>query len=509
MAEQFLHGIETVEIANGIRPIQTAKSSIIGMVGTAPLAEADTKAFVALPGVANAPMTATSKLVGTLGNAIRIRIVNPGTASAALGVVVAGNDIMVNLATSAGSVPTSTAAQVIAAIVASVPANALVAVTNDAGSTGAGLVAATTGWLTLAGGTDEPFPLNVPVLVTSATMAARLGATGTLPDAYAAIYKEGVNTAVFVRVTEGANAAATLVNVLGAETGSTGVWALLVSEAMTGQIPKILAAPGFTATPAASPVSPVTLALISVATRLRACVWANGPGTTEADAYTDRAKFGSERLMIIDPPSKVLDPATGGYVGKPSSARAAGVMSYTDLTEGFWWSPSNRQVNGISGTMRPVTFGLNSRETEANRLNEKGITTIVQKNGFRIWGNRSCATDPRYAFISVRRTADTVIDSIEAAHLWAMDRPFSAQLVRDIRDSVQAYLDTLKSLGAILGGSCQMDPDLNTAATLQAGKLYMNYDFEPPAPLEYLQFRAWRNGSYYDELIADINSTAA
>ena len=38
MSDAFLHGIEVVDIDDGIRPIQTARSSVIGIVGTAPAA---------------------------------------------------------------------------------------------------------------------------------------------------------------------------------------------------------------------------------------------------------------------------------------------------------------------------------------------------------------------------------------------------------------------------------------------------------------------------------------
>ncbi len=508
MPEQFLHGIETIEISNGIRPIQTSKSSMIGIVGTAPLAEADTKAMVDINGVANSGLTVTSKLVGTLGNATRIRVVNPATASAVLAVVVVNSDITVNLGTTAGSVPNSTAAQVIAAIVAAVPANALVAVTSFAGSTGAGLVAATTGWLTLAGGAEEPFPLNVAVLVTSQVLANRLGAGGTLPQAYSAIFNQGINTAIFVRVTDGVNAAATLANVLGVEAAGSGLWALLAAEAVTGQVPRILAAPGFTSNAAANPASAITLGLVSVASRLRAVVIADGPNATEADALTDRAKFGSDRLYIVDPAVKVFDVATQGYVIRPASGYVAGRLSRMDLDFGFWWSPSNQILNGIAGTSRPVTFAVNSFETEANRLNAKEVATVVQKQGFRLWGNRTTGIDPLWAFLSVRRTADMIYQSLEEALLWAMDRPFSEQLIRDVRDSVQAYLDTLKAQGATLNGRCWIDPDLNTQATLKAGKFFLNFDIEPPAPMERLTFRAYRNGSYYEELIADVNAAA-
>ena len=40
MPEQFLHGVEVVELDDGIRPIRTVKSSVIGLIGTAPDADA-------------------------------------------------------------------------------------------------------------------------------------------------------------------------------------------------------------------------------------------------------------------------------------------------------------------------------------------------------------------------------------------------------------------------------------------------------------------------------------
>ncbi len=507
MPDIFLHGVETVQIDDGIRPIQTVKSSIIGFVGTAPNATADVKATLT-SGTLNAAILFTAKLVGVLGNAIKVRLRDPAAASQALSVAVTGNEITVNLATSAASAVTSTAAQVIAAVIGFPAAFALVNAANAPGSTGASVVVPTATMVALTGGVDEPFPLNRPVLVTGPRQAEALGAGGTLRDAYSAAYAQGVNAVVVVRVAAGVDDAASAVNVLGTDVASTGVYALLTSGAVTGQIPKILAAPGWTSTPAASPANPVTLALIVIANRLRGVVIADGPNSTEADAYTDRAKFGSDRLYIVDPAAKVFDSTTGIYTNRPTSAFVAGALSKSDITRGFWWSPSNQIIEGISGYARPIQFALNSSETEANRLNEKGIATIVQANGFRLWGNRSCATDPLWAFLSVRRTADAVYESIEQAMLWAMDRPFSSQLLLDIRDTVQEYLNSLIVRGALIGGKCIIDPELNTATQLQAGKLTVDFDIEPPAPLEKLTFRARRNAGYYTELVAQLATTA-
>ena len=348
------------------------------------------------------------------------------------------------------------------------------------------------------------FPLNTPVLVTGPRMAAGLGDEGTLRDSYLAIYAQGVSVAVVVRVADDEDDADTLANVAGDPTAGTGVWALLSAKSATGQQPRILAAPGFTSTPAASPISPVTAALISAAGRLRAVVIADGPNTNEADAIIDRGKYGSDRLYIVDPAVRVFDVETAAYVTRPASGYVAGLISRRDQEKGFWWSPSNQVVDGIGGTARPIEFVLSAAETESNRLNEQEVATIVRSEGFRLWGNRTTATDPLWAFLSVRRTADMIYESMEDAMLWAMDRPFSEQLIRDIKDSVQGYLDSLISRGALLGGRVWLDPELNTQTTLLAGQLYLDFDIEPPAPMERLTFRAHRNGTYYEELVSSI-----
>lgn len=109
---------------------------------------------------------------------------------------------------------------------------------------------------------------------------------------------------------------------------------------------------------------------------------------------------------------------------------------------------------------------------------------------------------------SVRRTADVIYESIEQAHLWAMDRPFSAQLLLDIRDSIQAFGQELVNAGALLGFRCWIDPELNTPETMKAGKLYISFDFEPAGALEHLIIRGERNGDYYEDLKQSFKAAA-
>lgn len=80
----------------------------------------------------------------TLGDAITIALVDPAGNDAALGIVVTGSAIVVNLATGSGGAITSTAADIITAINADNAAKLLVKAANAAGSSGAGVVTALT-----------------------------------------------------------------------------------------------------------------------------------------------------------------------------------------------------------------------------------------------------------------------------------------------------------------------------------------------------------------------------
>lgn len=89
----------------------------------------------------NTDLRFLADVAGTAGNNIRIRYVVAGN-NTALSVAVASNDITVNLATNGSGVPTSTAAQVLAAINASAPASALISVAHASGSDGSGVIPA-------------------------------------------------------------------------------------------------------------------------------------------------------------------------------------------------------------------------------------------------------------------------------------------------------------------------------------------------------------------------------
>ncbi len=469
MPTQFLHGAEVIQIDDGIRPIQTVKTGVIGLIGTAPSAVAATFPLdtpVLLAGQQRKAVDLGTD--GTLKDAVDAIFDQVG---ATVVVIRVADDLDANVQLS----------NVIGDSAAMTGVHALRTAESEV---------KVSPRILIAPGFTSQRPVGVSHInvtnggtgYTNATVSFDGG--GGAGAAATATIDAGVITGITITNAGYGYTAAPNVTINGDGT-------LATATATTGAV-----------------ANPVVAELLGIAQRLRATIFADGPNTTDADAITWAEDWGSDRVYPIDPYSMVWDTDTSSAVAQPTSARAAGVQARIDAEKGFWHSPSNHVLNGVVGISRPIDFALSDPNSIANLLNENQVATVIHQDGYRLWGNRTTATDPLWAFLSVRRTADAIYDSIERAQMWAMDKPFSAQLLRDIEGSVSDYLRTLTAFGAILGGNAWIDAELNTATELQAGKLYIDFDIEPPAPLERLTFRAHRNGDYYEELVAEVAAAA-
>ncbi|MGL4468383.1 MAG: phage tail sheath C-terminal domain-containing protein, partial [Plesiomonas shigelloides] len=142
--------------------------------------------------------------------------------------------------------------------------------------------------------------------------------------------------------------------------------------------------------------------------------------------------------------------------------------------------------------------------TDAGLLNENDVTTLIRQNGFRFWGSRCCSDDPLFAFECYTRTAQVLADTMAEAQMWAIDKPLTPSLVRDIVEGINAKLREMVSQGYLLGGRCWVDPAINTKESLKAGKLLLDYDYTPVPPLENLMLRQRITDKYLMEFASKV-----
>ncbi|HEH4464826.1 TPA: phage tail sheath protein [Citrobacter braakii] len=353
------------------------------------------------------------------------------------------------------------------------------------------------------------FPLNEPVLITNPQSAiAKAGTKGTLAKSLQLIANQSKPVVVVVRVAEGTGddeeaLAQTISNIIGTtdENGKyTGLKALLTAKAVTGVKPRILGVPGLD-------TQEVATALVSVAQKLRAFAYVSAWGCkTISDVIAYRENFSARELMIIWPEFLGWDTTASATTISYATAIALGLRAKIDNDTGWHKTLSNVGVNEVTGISASVFWDLQEKGTDADLLNEAGVTTLIRADGFRFWGNRNCSDDPLFQFENYTRTAQVIADTMAEGHMWANDKPITATLIRDIIDGINAKFRELKSGGYIIDATCWFDEDANSKETLKAGKLFIDYDYTPVPPLEHLTLRQRITDKYLANLISSVNS---
>lgn len=460
MAANFLHGVETIELKKGPVPVSVVKSAVIGLVGIAPTGSRNTPILVQnaqdaaqfgaeLPGF-NIPQALAAIFKQGVGAVIVVNVLNDAT----------------NLVAVSAESQTITNGK---AKLAFAPVKDLV-ITNSAGTT------------TFVKGTDYDVDDYGNVTVLNFT---------SIPEASVikAAYKKLDTTTV------------TNAQIIGSITTSdvyTGMQCWDLAFNLFGFNPKLLIAPGY------SSVNAVAVEMIAKTEKYRAHALIDAPaGTTVAQAIAGRGPSGAinfytsnKRAILCYPMVKAYDAATDSNQDRPYSSYMAGVIAATDNAEGYWVSPSNHEIKGIVGLERTITWAVNKADTNANLLNEKGIVTVATGygTGIRTWGNRSAAfptsTSPDN-FIAVQRTADVLHESLELAMLQFIDQPINNALIDSIKETVNAFMRTLISRGALVDGNCTYDVAKNPPTEIAAGHLTFDLNFMPPTPAERITFESF------------------
>lgn len=348
------------------------------------------------------------------------------------------------------------------------------------------------------------FPLNTPVLLTNVQAGiAKAGKKGTLAASLQAIADQSKPVTVVVRVAEGATDAETISNIIGTtdENGQyTGMKALLSAQTQLDVKPRILGVPGLDSLEVAS-------ALASIAQQLRAfCYVSAWNCKTVSDARKYRENFSQREIMVIWPDFIAWNTTANASETAYATARALGLRAKIDKDTGWHKTLSNVGVNGVTGISAGVFWDLQQAGTDADLLNEACVTTLIRKDGFRFWGNRTCSDDPLFAFECYTRTAQVLADTMADAHMWANDKPLTPVLVREIIAGINAKFRELVNAGYLLGASCWYDEAANDKDTLKAGKLSIDYNYTPVPPLEDLTLRQRITDSYLANFAASVNS---
>jgi spore maturation protein SpmA len=177
----------------------------------------------------------------------------------------------------------------------------------------------------------------------------------------------------------------------------------------------------------------------------------------------------------------------------PPSGAVAGVYASTDVAVGVWKAPA-----GLTATLNGVTglADLTMTDTVTSTLNAQGINCLrtVPGYGSVVWGARTLAgaSNFPYRYVSTRRLADFIEQSLQQSFKWAVFEPNGPLLWSSLTVATVAFMTALWKEGGAQGATptaafnIACDATTTSVADMQAGIVNVNVAFAPISPAEFV-----------------------
>lgn len=257
-----------------------------------------------------------------------------------------------------------------------------------------------------------------------------------------------------------------------------------------GMTPGILTAPRFSADASVSAALQAKTKEINGVFKC-VCIADVDSGADGARKYAD-VKEQKERQALTDPNAYgVWGYGKVGNVVYSGSALASALTSYTDAAnDDIPANPSNKTIAISAMCLADGTEVLLDQD-QANVVNGYGVATWLNMNGFRLWGNRTCAypgnTDPKDSFFACRRYMSWRANSFIQTYFQKVDSPLNKRLIEAIVDSENVRGNGYVAMGVAARDEITYNEADNPVTDLMNGKITFHQYMTPYTPAEDIE----------------------
>lgn len=235
--------------------------------------------------------------------------------------------------------------------------------------------------------------------------------------------------------------------------------------------------------------NPVCAALPGMLNQILAVAIVDGP--VGLDEFTDwRETLSSERLIAVTPGVKRLD-GDGEVVTRPAAPRVAGVAVRRDYERDGrpFRSWANQPLYGIVAPEETYRFSLTDGATTGQQIlaaqggvivrGESGDDFAIADGGFVFIGTDNLGAQSIWQqYHKVRGRDFTELTAIRTLRQFLGRFNLTTQTIQSVVNTVAGILAQAEAQGDILGFRCRFDPELNNAADLRSGHIYIDMQFE-------------------------------
>jgi phage tail sheath protein FI len=315
---------------------------------------------------------------------------------------------------------------------------------------------------------------------------SQFGLYGVAPVVFVNVYDPEVHTSGDPAVPDPAQV--TSADIIGGVDETTGklTGLELISEVFTRFriVPGLICAPGWSEDPA------VAIGMAAKATGINGLFKAMAivdvpdstvPNYTDVPGWKNDNNLADPNMIVCWPKVKLGDEVFH------MSTQVAGLIGDVDEQAGDvpYRSPSNNRLyaNSAVAAGKEVWLGLE----QANYLNGQGLITALNfVGGWKAWGNRTgcypSVTDPKDAFIPIRRFFSWHANTFILTYFQKVDWPITRRLIQTIIDSENIRLNGFRAMEIILGGRIVFSEDENPTTDLMDGIIRFHTYLTPPSP---------------------------
>lgn len=286
-------------------------------------------------------------------------------------------------------------------------------------------------------------------------------------------------------------------------TGKTAVTAAEITTAISdklrevyprfGMTPGLLLAPGYSKDPNVAAVMQGACENINGVYSCE-CILDVDCGTSGAQTY-DAVKQVKENKGLTSPHAYAYWPmAQVGNYRLSLSAIMGALTAATDAANGDVpsLSPSNKSLPGVTGLCLEDGTEVILDQAQANVANSVGIGTVLNLNGFKAWGNNTCAypstTDPKDRWIAVRRFFTWRSNSLIQTYFERVDSPANYRMIEAIVDAENVNGNAYVAAGACAAYQCEFRSDENPTTQILDGTIKFHLTLAPYNPAECIEF---------------------
>ena len=260
-----------------------------------------------------------------------------------------------------------------------------------------------------------------------------------------------------------------------------------------GMTPGLLLAPGYSKDPNVAAVMQGACENINGVYSCE-CILDVDCGTSGAQTY-DAVKQVKESKGLTSPHAYAYWPmAQVGNYRLSLSAIMGALTAATDAANGDVpsLSPSNKSLPGVTGLCLEDGTEVILDQAQANVVNSAGIGTVLNLNGFKAWGNNTCAypstTDPKDRWIAVRRFFTWRSNSLIQTYFERVDSPANYRMIEAIVDAENVNGNAYVAAGACAAYQCEFRSDENPTTQILDGTIKFHLTLAPYNPAECIEF---------------------